>query len=73
MAAIVRSPTDPQGYAVYLVAGEGDTPTVHLQGVTVGRILGDRIAVTGGLKAGARVVVYGATLVRDGETVRIIP
>ena len=73
MAAIVRSHSDPKGYAVYLVSGAGDTPKVHLQDVQVGRILGDTIAVTGGLKAGAEVVVYGATLVHDGETVRVIP
>ena len=73
LAAIVRSAKDPKGYAVYLVAGEGDAPKVRLQEVSVGRILGDTIAVTAGLAAGARVVVYGATLVRDGETVRVIP
>jgi multidrug efflux system membrane fusion protein len=73
LAALVRSKSDPKGYAVYLVAGEGDTPTVRLQDVTVGRILGNTIAVTGGLAPGARIVVYGATLVADGQTVRVIP
>jgi multidrug efflux system membrane fusion protein len=73
LAAVVRSKSDPKGYAVYVATGEGDTPTVRLQDVTVGRILGNTIAVTGGLAPGARVVVYGATLVADGQTVRIIP
>jgi len=73
LAAVVRSKTDPKGYAVFLADGTGDEPTVKLQDVKVGRILGDAIAVTDGLKSGERVVVYGATLVQDGQKVRVIP
>jgi multidrug efflux pump subunit AcrA (membrane-fusion protein) len=57
---------------VFVAEGSGDTATVKQQDVTVGRIHGNTIDVTGGLAAGARVVVRGATLVTDGETVRII-
>jgi len=73
IAAIVRSKTNADGYAVFLAEGKGDAATVKQQDVTVGRILGNTVDVTGGLEPGARVVVRGATLVNDGETVRIIP
>ena len=73
MAAIVRAPGKADGYSVFVVDGTGDEPTVRLQDIEVGQILGNSVAVTGGLSAGTRVVVYGATLVNDGEKVRVIP
>lgn len=73
MAAVVRSQSRPDGYAVFVVDGQGDEPTVRRRDIEVGQILGNSVAVTGGLDAGARVVVYGATLVNDGEKVRVIP
>lgn len=73
IAAIVRSKSNPEGYAVFVADGEGDTEKVRLKDVTVGRIHGNTVDVTGGLKAGSRVVVRGATLVTDGDAVRIIP
>jgi multidrug efflux system membrane fusion protein len=73
LSAIVRSKTDPEGYAVFVADGTGEEPTVRLQDVKVGQIHGDTIAVTDGIKSGDRVVVYGATLINDGAQVRIIP
>ncbi len=40
--------------------------------VTVGRRLGDRIEVTGGLDPAARVVASGASFLGDGDTVRVV-
>ena len=40
--------------------------------VTVGRRLGERIEVTGGLDAAARVVASGAGFLADGDTVRVV-
>ncbi|MCG8543478.1 MAG: efflux RND transporter periplasmic adaptor subunit [Alphaproteobacteria bacterium] len=73
ISAIVRSKTDEDGYAVYVVDGNSSEPKVSLQDIKVGQVLGNEVAVTAGLKPGARVVVYGATLVTDGEQVRVIP
>ena len=73
LAAVVRSKSDPKGYAVFLADGAGAEPIVRLRDVKVGKILGDTIAVSDGLKSGERVVVYGATLVQDGDKVRVIP
>jgi multidrug efflux system membrane fusion protein len=71
--AVVRSPKDPNGFAVYVVAEEGDKQVVHSRDVQLGDALGNGILVTGGLALGDRVVVRGATLVHEGESVQVIP
>ena len=40
--------------------------------VQTGRLAGDRIEVTGGLPADARVVASGAGFLNDGDLVRIV-
>ncbi len=40
--------------------------------VAVGRRVGERIELTGGLDAGARVVATGAGFLADGDTVRVV-
>ncbi|PYS95534.1 MAG: efflux RND transporter periplasmic adaptor subunit [Acidobacteria bacterium] len=73
LSAIVRPPAEPEGYAVYVVQEENGRPVARLRKVTLGEALGNTIAVTFGLKSGERVIVTGATLVTDGEPVRIVP
>jgi RND family efflux transporter MFP subunit len=73
ISAIVRAKSDPKGYAVYVLDGKGSDAVVHMRDVSVGEIFGNSVAVTAGLDAGTTVVVYGATLVSDGERVRVIP
>jgi RND family efflux transporter MFP subunit len=41
--------------------------------VAVGRRVGDRVEITSGLKADARVVESGAGFLADGDTVRVVP
>ena len=72
LAAVVRSLTHPNGFAVFIPDGNGDTVRVHTQEVELGGTYGNTIAVERGLKAGDRVVTYGATTIKDGETVRVI-
>lgn len=72
LAAVVRSLTHPNGFAVFIPDGNGDTVRVHTQEVELGATYGNSIAVERGLKAGDRVVTYGATMIKDGETVRVI-
>jgi multidrug efflux pump subunit AcrA (membrane-fusion protein) len=40
--------------------------------VSVGRRVGDRIEITGGLDAAARVVASGAGFLADGDTVKVV-
>ena len=72
LAAVVRSLQTPDGFAVFMPDGDGDKVRVHTQEVKLGGTYGNTIAVEQGLKPGDRVVTYGATMIKDGETVRVI-
>jgi multidrug efflux system membrane fusion protein len=71
LAAIVRPTGDSTRYAVYVVP-DSSPPTARLRRVGLGEVSGNRITVREGLRAGERVVVRGATIVADGQTVHII-
>jgi RND family efflux transporter MFP subunit len=73
MASIVRSQTKPDGYAVFVVDDEGGKSLCRSRDITLGTALNNAIIVTSGLHPGERVITSGATLVRDGETVEIVP
>jgi multidrug efflux system membrane fusion protein len=78
LTAVLKSPTDPQGFAVAVVAvvetsGTGDTAKVSLRDVKLGEVMGNSITILTGLAPNEKVIVTGASLVRDGETVRVIP
>ncbi len=71
--AVVRPPEDPSGYAVYVAVDEGGKTIARMRTVRLGDIVGNEIAVDSGVAVGDRVVVRGATMVTDGEEIRIIP
>ena len=68
--AIVKLPTRPSEYGVFVLVREGDKDVARYRPVTLGDTLANRVVVTGGLTAGQKVIVRGATLVQDGEPVR---
>jgi multidrug efflux system membrane fusion protein len=72
LTAIVRSPTSPDGYAVYVVVGEGAAARARVRNVTLGEMIGSRVEVTEGLRAGERIVVSGAAIATDGMAVAIV-
>jgi RND family efflux transporter MFP subunit len=55
----------------YVLAVGADSKVTQLK-VSVGRRVGDRIEITGGLAAGARVVATGAGFLSDGDLVRVV-
>jgi multidrug efflux system membrane fusion protein len=73
LAAVVRSLTDPDGYGVFVVDSEGGHDIARARPVTLGTAVGNAVAIAAGVRAGERVIVMGATLVTDGEMVRVIP
>jgi RND family efflux transporter MFP subunit len=73
LASIVQPPPGHGEYAVYVVDGAAGHEVAHLRPVTLGDALGNEIAVTSGLAVGEQVVLRGATLVIDGEPVRVLP
>jgi RND family efflux transporter MFP subunit len=72
LAAVVRPAGDSTGYAVYVVR-DSSGATARLKRVTLGETSGNQIAVREGLANGERVIVRGATIVADGQAVRVMP
>ncbi|HYK90027.1 MAG TPA: efflux RND transporter periplasmic adaptor subunit [Acidobacteriota bacterium] len=73
LSSILRSKTNPDGYAVYVVRQEGGKQVTRLRDVTLGEPFGNAIAVRAGVQAGERVVTNGSTMLTDGEAVRVVP
>jgi hypothetical protein len=73
LTAIVKSNAQSGGYAVFVVTEQDGKAVCHAREVQLGGAIGNQIEVREGLKAGERVIVTGAPLVQDGQTVRIIP
>jgi multidrug efflux system membrane fusion protein len=70
--AVVRPADDSAGYAVYVLE-EASSPRARLRRVQLGEVSGNLIAVREGLQPGEQVVVRGATIVTDGQAVRVTP
>ena len=73
IGSVLRSQTSPDGYAVAVVEGDAESAVASLREVELGELLGDTVAVRGGLEAGQRVIVRGAKQVTEGARVRVIP
>ena len=73
LTAILKSPAEPDSFAVFVIHEDGGKPVAKIRNVKLGDVVGSRIAVTSGLAIGERVIVSGATIVADGDHVRVIP
>jgi RND family efflux transporter MFP subunit len=73
LSAVIHDPQRANGFAVLTAEGDGEIESAHLRPVELGDVYGDVIGVNGGLRFGDRVVTTGATLVKNGEQVRVIP
>jgi RND family efflux transporter MFP subunit len=71
LAAIAPSRSTPNGFAVWVITGNAEKQTVHLQDVNVGPTHDNLISVQG-LSLGQRVVVSGPILA-EGDQVQVIP
>jgi RND family efflux transporter MFP subunit len=73
LTAVVRSPGNPNGFAVFVADGTGDTVRVRTQDVTLGDTYGNNIAVLSGLNDKDRVVTSGTNMIKAGDQVKVIP
>jgi RND family efflux transporter MFP subunit len=71
LTAIVRSESDGQ-FAVVVLEQQGSNDIARRRRVELGEVMGHEIVVRRGVTAGERVVTSGATLVVDGEAVRVL-
>jgi RND family efflux transporter MFP subunit len=73
LAAVVRAPADPNGFAVFgLTVRDGKTYACA-QTIEIGETFGDSIEVTRGLSAGQTIISLGGALLHDGQQVSVIP
>jgi RND family efflux transporter MFP subunit len=72
LSAIVRSVRDRNCFAVFVIDGANPT-IVHQQEVELGPFRGNLISVSSGLRPEAQVVVQGASMLSDGDVVRVVP
>jgi RND family efflux transporter MFP subunit len=73
LTAVVRSPNEPDGYAVVVVERQSGREVARLRRVDLGALIGNGVEVASGVRAGERVVVSGAQLLTDGEAVQALP
>jgi len=73
IGSVVRDPQRQNGFAVMVAEGQGNVVTARLRSVQLGDAEGNMIAVTGGLNHGENVITTGASIVKDGDQVQIIP
>ncbi len=73
ISAVVRSPANLNGFAVFVTEGPGDMVKVQTRDITLGNTYGNMIAVESGLQLGERVVTSGTNMIKNGDQVRIIP
>jgi RND family efflux transporter MFP subunit len=73
LSAVVRAADNPNAFGVFVVEQRGDQFFARARTVQLGAAYGNLIALEGGLELGDRVIVAGATQVRDGQQVRVLP
>ena len=72
LAAVVQAKPGTSTYAVFVVTTDGKKDVAKLHPVELGQVVGNSVIVNSGLEPGSRIIVTGATIVRDGDTVRPI-
>ena len=72
LGAVIRDPKNSEAFAVLIAEGNGNPSIARARTVEVGDAYGNMVQILGGVRAGERVITAGATLVKNGEQVRII-
>jgi RND family efflux transporter MFP subunit len=73
LSAVVRNPQSSKGFAVMIAQGDSEIESVRLRPVDLGDVYGNMIAANNGIHSGERVVTTGVSLIKDGDSVRVIP
>lgn len=73
LSAIVRPKASPTGFAVFVCEETGGRTLARLRHLKLGKSLGNQIEVIEGLRSGEKVIVTGAQLLVDGQTVKVVP
>lgn len=71
--AIVSTVDGSRAFSVFVAARDGAKDVARRRMVQTGPAFGNNVAILKGLNPGDRVILNGATLVNEGQVVRIIP
>src|SRR5579863_2244676 len=71
--AIVSTTDGSRAFSVFAVGRDGTKDVARRRLVQTGSAYGNNVAILKGLNSGDRVILNGATLVKEGQAVRIIP
>jgi RND family efflux transporter MFP subunit len=72
LSAIVSPPDGEKTFTVFILSREGDKDVARRRTVQPGAAFGNMVSVVKGVNLGERVVLSGATLVIDGQAVRVV-
>jgi RND family efflux transporter MFP subunit len=73
LSALVRAPTDPNGFAVFRLTEREGKSYASAQTIGIGQTFGNSIEVRRGLAPGQQIIVLGGAQVRDGQQVSVMP
>jgi multidrug efflux system membrane fusion protein len=73
LSAIVSPSDGTNSFNVFVVTSEGGNEVARQRAVQPGGAYGNKVAITKGVALGEHVISNGATLVHDGQVVRVIP
>jgi RND family efflux transporter MFP subunit len=73
LSAVISGGRGGKDFAVFVVTSEAGQDMAHRRAVQLGPVYGNQVAVPQGVSLGDRVISNGATLVTDGQVVRVIP
>jgi RND family efflux transporter MFP subunit len=73
LSAVVRAADDPSAFGVFVVEQRGDQFFARARTVQLGVAYGNVIGLEGGVKSGDRIITSGASQVRDGQQVLVLP
>ena len=73
LSAIVSASDGVHSFSIFVVTGEPGREVAHRRNVQPGGAFGNKVEITSGVGLGDRVISNGATMVVDGQAVRVIP
>src|ERR1700737_3163797 len=73
LTAFVPAGGERDRFGVMVIEGDAPQTRAKLRQVTLGDVIGNRVAVAQGLTAGERVITQGATMLKDNERVEVMP
>ena len=72
LSAVVRAPSDPNGFAVFGLTERDGRSYAAAQTIEIGQTFGNSIEVIRGLTAGQKIISLGGAQLRDGQPVSVL-